>query len=49
MLCGPVGCQGVIVQDQCPGCGAYTIDLSELAHQRVCGVGTCEVTAQELP
>jgi len=27
----------------------YMIDLSELAHQRVCGVGTCEVTAQELP
>jgi expansin (peptidoglycan-binding protein) len=43
LLCGPVGCQGVIVVDVCPGCGAGVIDLSETAHQRVCGVGTCEV------
>jgi expansin (peptidoglycan-binding protein) len=49
VLCGPAGCQAVIVQDTCPGCGPGVIDLSELAHQRVCGAGTCEVTAEVLP
>ena len=49
MLCGPVGCQGVIVQDQCPGCSPSVIDLSEQAHRNVCGVGTCEATAEVIP
>ena len=49
MLCGPAGCQGVIVQDVCPGCSVNVIDLSELAHQRACGYGTCEGTAEVLP
>jgi hypothetical protein len=47
ILCGPVGCQGVIVQDRCPGCGPGLVDLSEMAHQRVCGYGTCEVSVSE--
>ena len=26
----------------------YTIDLSEMAHRRVCGVGTCEATVERI-
>jgi hypothetical protein len=49
LVCGPAGCQAVIVQDACPGCGADVIDLSEAAHERVCGAGTCEVTVEVPP
>jgi hypothetical protein len=43
-ICGPVGCAVVERQDSCPGCGPNVIDLSESAHQLVCGAGTCEIS-----
>lgn len=47
-VCGPVGCVTVTRQDACPGCSANVLDLSESAHQLVCGVGTCRVTIERV-
>jgi len=47
----PLPCVDVVRVDSCPGCnsgdGWTVIDLSEAAHEIVCGVGTCEVTIEE--
>lgn len=41
---GPVGEISVVVQDACPGCGWYHLDLSEEGITRVCGgLGRCQV------
>ena len=46
---GPAGTQDVVRTDSCPGCTGNWLDLSEAGHERVCGVGTCEITIEVLP
>lgn len=43
---GPAGSVSVERRDSCPGCSATLIDLSEAAHEAVCGPGggICRVT-----
>lgn len=41
---GPAGRIFVVIQDACPGCGWYHLDLSEEGITRVCGgLGKCQV------
>ena len=50
-LCGTAGCINGVVQDACPGCGAFHLDLSRAGFNAVCGVtvGSCAIKIRVLP